>query len=66
MFDSATLMRLEKENPFKGSKDLNRTSNNRFNNPQYNALINSVPSNNIRVEMNYEQDNNLPKSVADL
>ena len=30
MFDSATLMKMENQNPFKGSKDLNRTSNNRF------------------------------------
>ena len=30
MFDSATLLRMENENPFKGNKDLNRTKNNRF------------------------------------
>ena len=30
MFDSATLLRMENENPFKGNRDLNRTKNNRF------------------------------------
>ena len=30
MFDSATLMQMEKGNPFKGNKDLNRTNKNRF------------------------------------
>ena len=30
MFDSATLMQMEKGNPFKGNNDLNRTNKNRF------------------------------------
>ena len=30
MFDSATILRMEQENPFKGSNDLNRTNQNRF------------------------------------
>ena len=48
MFDSATLLRMENENPFKGNKDLNRTKNNRFV-PRSNgqAPNRSFPVNNL-------------------
>ena len=49
MFDSATLLRMENENPFKGNKDLNRTKNNRFV-PRSNgrpAPTRSFPVNNL-------------------